>query len=303
MSLLTPAARYFEAVAEEGSIRRAADRVHVAASAVNRQILALEESIKSPLFERLPRGVKLTPAGRVMLDAIRRMSSCADEAAAELGMLSGLKQGRVVIGGLQLITDRMLPETLHRLRLQHPGICFRCNVASTDAIVQGLFEGHLEIGLCWDVPAAKGLSRLLSIPVTLGLAAAPGHSLIGRRSLEPGDLHGFDLILPGPGMELRAYLDRMFAREKFKAVPAIETNSAALMRQLAILGTGVLLTHRFAVREETRTGQLVVRSFTDKERRVGALALFVKDRAHMSAAVQVTAEALSATLRNMAENR
>ncbi len=59
--------RYFEAVAEDGSIRRASERLHISPSAVNRQILKLEDYLGTPLFERRPDGMRLTDAGRLVL--------------------------------------------------------------------------------------------------------------------------------------------------------------------------------------------------------------------------------------------
>ncbi|WP_179208886.1 LysR family transcriptional regulator [Salinicola salarius] len=72
MQLLQTSLRYFEEVARQGSLRKAAERLHVAASAVNRQILKLEAELGVPLFERLPRGLRLSAAGELMLYQIRQ---------------------------------------------------------------------------------------------------------------------------------------------------------------------------------------------------------------------------------------
>ena len=63
--------RYFEAVAEEGSIRRASERLHISPSAVDRQILKLEDHLGTPLFERRPNGMRLTDAGQLVLNHAR----------------------------------------------------------------------------------------------------------------------------------------------------------------------------------------------------------------------------------------
>jgi DNA-binding transcriptional LysR family regulator len=65
-------ATYFLEVARQGSLRRAAEVLHVSASAIDRQILRAEESFETPLFERLPSGLKLTAAGELLLDDLRR---------------------------------------------------------------------------------------------------------------------------------------------------------------------------------------------------------------------------------------
>jgi len=71
---------YLDTVARAGSIRKAAEQLHVASTALNRKIKETEDSLGTPLFERLPRGVRLTAAGEVMVAGVRR--SMADVRAA-----------------------------------------------------------------------------------------------------------------------------------------------------------------------------------------------------------------------------
>jgi DNA-binding transcriptional LysR family regulator len=72
--------RYFVAVAEEGNVGRAAQRLHVAQPPVSRHIRALEDEIGAPLFERTPRGMSLLPPGRVFLDHARAILAAVDRA-------------------------------------------------------------------------------------------------------------------------------------------------------------------------------------------------------------------------------
>ena len=74
--------RYFVAVAEEGNVGRAAERLHIAQPPVSRQIRALEDEIGTPLFVRTPRGMQLLPSGRAFLDRARQILSAVDEASA-----------------------------------------------------------------------------------------------------------------------------------------------------------------------------------------------------------------------------
>ncbi|MBP9114033.1 MAG: LysR family transcriptional regulator [Polyangiaceae bacterium] len=72
--------QYFVAVAEEGNVGRAAQRLHIAQPPVSRQIRALESELGTPLFERTPRGMTLLPAGRVFLDHARGILAAVDRA-------------------------------------------------------------------------------------------------------------------------------------------------------------------------------------------------------------------------------
>jgi DNA-binding transcriptional LysR family regulator len=74
--------RYFVAVAEEGNMGRAAEKLHVAQPPVSRQIQALEAEIGTPLFVRTPRGMRLLPSGEVFLHRARSILNAVDEATA-----------------------------------------------------------------------------------------------------------------------------------------------------------------------------------------------------------------------------
>ncbi len=101
--------RYFEAVAEDGSIRRASERLHISASAVNRQILKLEEQLGAPLFERRPDGMRLTDAGRLVL---RHARDTLHDFARLRGDIDSLRGGGggVTIATLDSPAVHFLPE-------------------------------------------------------------------------------------------------------------------------------------------------------------------------------------------------
>ena len=89
--------KFVETVARTGSIRRAAEQLAITSTALNRRILALEEELGYPLFERLPSGVRLNTAGEVFVDFIRRQSSDFERVKSQLADLAGVRRGHINI--------------------------------------------------------------------------------------------------------------------------------------------------------------------------------------------------------------
>ncbi len=89
--------RYLDEVARSGSIRAAAQRLNVASSAVNKQILMIEEQLGVKLFERLPRGLRLTAAGELMVAHIRQTMNNYRNVEADIRDLQGLRSGEVTL--------------------------------------------------------------------------------------------------------------------------------------------------------------------------------------------------------------
>ena len=89
--------RYVDAVARAGSIRRAAETLAITSTALNRRILALEEELGAPIFERLPHGVRLSTAGELLIRHIRDQLSDIERVKSQIADLSGVRRGRALI--------------------------------------------------------------------------------------------------------------------------------------------------------------------------------------------------------------
>jgi len=117
--------RYLDEIARAGSIRQASLRLNVAASAINRQLIALEEELGSPLFERLPRGLRLTAMGEVVLAHVRETLSSYELATDRIAQLKGLLRGKIVIGTMSGLAAGLLADAILAFREKHPSFIAR----------------------------------------------------------------------------------------------------------------------------------------------------------------------------------
>src|ERR1043166_8570334 len=120
--------RYVDEVARAGSIRKAADQLNVTASAVNRRIMDLEEELGAQLFERRPRGVRLTSAGEVFVHYLRQQSGDVERMKSQIEDLKGLRRGTVRIACSQALALDFLPREIAAYRAKFPLVQFDVKV-------------------------------------------------------------------------------------------------------------------------------------------------------------------------------
>ncbi|VCU70831.1 HTH-type transcriptional regulator CynR [Pigmentiphaga humi] len=276
MHALSPFLRYFEEVAVQGSVRRAAERLHIAPSAVTRQLKGFEDMLGVALFERLPRGVRLTEAGELMLASVRRLQHEFDSSLVQLDALKGLRWGRVRMGVLQYLSDRFIPSFVAETNRAHPGISFTVHIANSDQIAGLVEAGELDIGLCWTPPPTALIHRVRTVPVAIGAVVPAGHALARRRSIRFHECARHPLILPTAEMELRRMLDGLHNGMSGRVTPLLETNSIFAMRQLVLDRTGVAIMTRMSVLDEIRRGELIHVPLSDPHARSMQLSLLVR---------------------------
>jgi DNA-binding transcriptional LysR family regulator len=162
----TSALRYFYEVARCGSFRRAAEKVHVAASAIARQIQLLEDELNVELFERGRKGVRLTVAGEALIYRVRRMMSELTTARAEIGALRGPYRGHVSLGVNETVAREFISDFLTRFHKSYPGITMTITVGNTVGLVEMLLRSDIEIMAFPIVKSWNELPRLSWIPAS-----------------------------------------------------------------------------------------------------------------------------------------
>jgi DNA-binding transcriptional LysR family regulator len=139
--------RYFVAVAEESSLRRAAHRLHVSQPALSQQISDLEDELGLKLFARKSRGVELTEAGRVFLIGGRRVLVAAKQAAEQAQEAAKGERGRLVIGSLGAAVISFLSAVLSRFREQHPLVEVTVSQMNNREQVDAVLNGSITLGI------------------------------------------------------------------------------------------------------------------------------------------------------------
>ena len=249
--------RYFEAVAEEGSIRRASERLHISPSAVDRQILKLEDYFGTPLFERRPNGMRLTDAGRLVLRHSRDTLHDFARLRGDIDSLRGIVSGDVTITTLDSLTVRFLPETVARFVAVHPAVQIRVVAMDPVETMHSVAQGHADLGLTFSPARRRGVSLLADVPSPMCAIMAPDHELAGRSAVTLDECGPHRLIYQDHSGSMQPFFGAEMDAFKSAHRPVVVSNTLAVLKRLLLRGVGIAFYTRLGFTEELASGRLV----------------------------------------------
>lgn len=263
--------RYFGAVVEHGSVRAAAEALHIAQSAVSRQLQALEHDLGVPLFERRPRGIVLTAAGEILHRSVREATFHIERLRSEIDALQGLRRGHVRLATAESFINTFVPRAIDRFRTKHPGVNFEVAVAGSDGVVQAVKTGDVDLGICFNQPAAPEVAVVLRHQEPICAMVAPSHPLARLRQMSIADLTGIPVGLSPRWSGTRQLVDAVCAKSGVTLTIALESNSIDLLHRFALIGQGVAFLIRSACMESLQAGRLVAIPVTDPSFRLATV--------------------------------
>jgi len=248
---------YFDAVRRHGSIREAARRLGVAASAVNRQILKFEGEAGLPLFERLSDGMRLTPAGEIFARHAIAVLQEEKRAASEFDALKGLRRGEVSMLAVESLNAAFLPALVERMARKYPGIELRIRTAGSNAIPAALAAGDADLGLAFSLAHHPELTQVAVGRFRLGAVMPPGHPLAREAQVSLVQCTRHPLVLPGAELSIRTLLEPQLRRFRGRLEVLAEVSSLELMRNLTIRLGAISFQSRIGLETELASGALV----------------------------------------------
>jgi DNA-binding transcriptional LysR family regulator len=302
MRIHSPAIRYFDAVRKAGSIREAARRLNVASSAVNRQILKLEAELGTPLFERLPGGLKLSSAGEVLTRHVAIVLRDAERTRSELDALKGVKTGRVELTAVEGLSADFLPSVIGRMLEGHSRVRIKVVTAGSTTIPALVVNGDVDLGLAFSLPRNPELHQLAVGRFRLGAVVTPNHPLAGRKHVRLGDCADFPLIMSDSQLSIRALMHPIIVHSGRPITPAVEANSIELMKNLAEHNLGIAFMSRIGLEKELSQETLVHIPLEDRGPVFTELGLYMRANASLPVAVDAFVQVATAEIHRRAKD-
>jgi LysR family nitrogen assimilation transcriptional regulator len=244
--------RFFVHIADAGSITRAAVQLGIAQPALTRHVQAMEAQLGAPLLERLPRGVRLTAAGRKFLEHARRVVREMDRAQAELTHSAQPAGGRVILGVSPTLAAWLVPGCVERCRSEAPELSIKVVEGFSPQLADALGTGRVDVALLTNPQPARALryTPLLSEPIVVvgPRGAAPARPFFTLAELARTPV----LISDG----IRAALEEQLARAGARLNVEVEIDSIEAIRALLLRGATHALMPVSTFHDDIASGRL-----------------------------------------------
>jgi len=244
------------AIADTGSFTAAGEKLHVSQSAISRQILLLEEELGEPVFHRIGRRIRITPAGESLLQLSHRVFRDLQETVSTISDKREALSGTMRLVGGMTVCLYVFPALLAEVRRVHPHLDMKVTVGSAERSIAMLRSGAGDLGM---ITLPVEATDLVSVPVLeeeLLLITYPAHPLAKKKSIAPADLHQQDFVLFETGSITRRLVESFFAREGVEAEIIMETENVEIIKAMVRNGLGISIIPSQAAASDIRTGQL-----------------------------------------------
>ncbi|HEY5142517.1 MAG TPA: LysR substrate-binding domain-containing protein [Solirubrobacteraceae bacterium] len=258
--------RVLREVAARGSFSAAAESLAYTQSAISQQVAALERETGTKLVERGARGVRLTDAGRALVDHTDAILARLDDAQSELEAIAGLRGGRLRVVAFPSVASSLMPPAIARFRAAHPAVELTLRPAEPGDGMALVKAGEADVALTIETAddhaaaAIEGLERMALLDDPMFLVLPRGHPLAGRRRLRLEELAGEEWIMgsnSGTCPDARILL-RACAKAGFEPNVAFQSDDYLAIQGFIAAGVGVSLIPDLAL--VTVRDDVVVRS-------------------------------------------
>ena len=261
------------AIAETGSFTAAGHKLHVSQSAISRQILLLEDELKEPVFLRVGRRIRITPAGESLLQLSHRVFQDLKDTIAGITDSQESLRGTVRVLGGMTVCLYVFPALLMELKRHHPEVDLKVMTGSSERCLQQLRSGAGDLALL-TLPIDQ--PDLVTVPVLqeeLLLVASPKHPIARKRKVVPQDLVRQQFVLFESGSNTRRAIDEFFVSARIEPQIVMETENVEIIKAMVRSGLGISIVPWQAAAADVATHQLFCSRITgvSLERQTGWL--------------------------------
>ena len=247
----------FRAVAEQLSFRKAAEELYLTQPAVSLQIKALEEDVGVQLFDRTTTHIKLTAAGKLLLDYCLEVKALLAQTERAIAALSGEHSGQLALGASTTIAQYVLPRLLGEFRLEHPRVHPTLISGNTEHIVEALGKQKIALGFIEGPARSRDVKTEPFLEDELVLIAPSAHEWAERASVCSSEIASIPLLMRERGSGTRHVIEMALERLGVKRNSlqiVMELDSTESIKSAVEAGLGIGFVSRWAIAKDLRLG-------------------------------------------------
>jgi len=254
--------RIFEVAASCESFSRAAELLDLSQPAVSMQIKQFETEVGVRLFEKNPRGVTLTDAGRDLLLHARDILSRVRVAEDAMASLQGVFRGQLHLGVVST-AHYFAPWLMQAFRSTYPDVRMKLSVGSRDEMLAALQEHRIDVVIAGFPPAQADVEAEAFARHPHCIVAAPAHPLAGRRDLSWEELGDEPFIFREPGSATRQFLEHLLQSRSLRVNVSTELQGNETIKQAVMAGMGISFMSAHTFQIELEAGRMAVLDVQD----------------------------------------
>ena len=223
------------------------------------------------MFERHPKGMRVTEVGRILADHARRVEADAARTYAEIDGQNGRYTQTVKIAGAPGFAAYALPRKFAAFQAEHPTIRFKLHILDAGLVAERVRSAQADIGVTYSHTAEKDIAVIYSHPAEIVAVMRPGHPLAASESLHITQLSAYPLALPDGGSALRQVRDMACSLYNVTLSPAFTSNLPGAAYHYVQASDAVTLCARLTASEHLESGRLICRPINDALLNAGQL--------------------------------
>lgn len=241
---------YLAEVARCASVRGAAEHLNITPSALTRKIQDFEAELGTPIFERLPQGMRLNSAGELVIRHIRDQTADFERLQSKIADLSGVRRGHVSVACSQAFADNVMPAEVAAYRSQFPQVTFSVIVRDHVLGAAALSTFEADLALLANPPPASDMHVLLATDQPLCALVCAGHPLARGGPVRLRDCFAHPVAMPDHSLAIRHLLDAALYRRQIPSGQQIESGSLEFLRNYVLRERAVTFQIRSGIPQE-----------------------------------------------------
>lgn len=257
--------KYMECVAQHGSIQAASRELGISASAIHRQLVLLEGDLGEALFEREPRGLSLTPTGKLVLELARRWRFDNSRLFSTVQTNRGIEQGHLRLAAMDSMVNGLVLDLVKAVAAHFPKVTIDITITSPSEATKGILNGDFDLAAVANAPPDETLNFHWRREFPLGCIATPDHPLASTKKTSFSNFVSYPVVFQSSALSIRKLLEARHGWLFEQAKTSVVVNSVQLMKLLVASGRYIAITSEIDAGPELKDGRLVFLPISDED--------------------------------------